>query len=179
MPFKEVTSETGKGEFCLYHGNLSVPENEKAVLWILENIFNTIQISFIIAGKNPSQKLSNIAKSNLNVQLIANPTVNEMDELIKKAHVHILPSFNKTGVKIKLLTALFTGRFVVTNNAAIEGSGLNSLCEIADGPDEYKKILNDLFTKSFTEDDIAERKKILEVIYNNEKNVQQLMQLIW
>ncbi len=57
LPFSKVKSETGKGDFCLYHGNLSVAENEKAVLWLLENIFLTTNFPFVIAGKNPSSVL--------------------------------------------------------------------------------------------------------------------------
>src|SRR5687768_13895506 len=33
IPFNEVTASEGMGNYCLYHGNLSVPENEKAASW--------------------------------------------------------------------------------------------------------------------------------------------------
>ena len=32
--WQQVTGETGAGNLCLYHGNLSVPENEKAAAWL-------------------------------------------------------------------------------------------------------------------------------------------------
>jgi hypothetical protein len=57
LPFNKVESQQGKGTFCLYHGNLSVAENEKAVLWLLENVFKDSEIDFIIAGKNPTALL--------------------------------------------------------------------------------------------------------------------------
>lgn len=179
LPFSEVTSETQNGTFCLYHGNLSVPENEKAVLWILKNIFKSITIPFVIAGKNPSKYLNRLALQNKNVCLIANPSQLEMDDLIKKAQVHILPSFNKTGIKIKLLNALFNGKFVLTNNAAVEGAGVSKLCEIANSREENIKILPRLFNESFSENNIAERKKILGSVYNNDANAHQLIQWIW
>ena len=134
---------------------------------------------FVIAGKDPSKKLIDAASKNKNTQLVANPFINEMDELIKKAHVHILPSFNRTGIKIKLLNALFNGRFVVTNHAAIEGTSLSNLCEVANTSEEYKNILHDLFNRSFTGKDILERKKDLEKLYNNKANAEKLMQWIW
>jgi hypothetical protein len=34
LPFNEVHSTVGQGCFCLYHGNLSVTENEQAVAWL-------------------------------------------------------------------------------------------------------------------------------------------------
>ncbi len=179
LPFDQVASEAGSGIFCLYHGNLSVPENEKAALWILRNIFDTIKLPFVIAGKNPSKNLLRVAYKYKNTRVVANPSVHEMDELIKKAHVHILPSFNKTGIKIKLLNALFNGRFVITNYAAIEGTSLFNLCVIATTPKEYKNILHDLFNKSFTGQDILERKQILEKAYNNKANAEKLIRWIW
>ena len=100
-----------------------------------------------------------MAHNKEDICLVANPSAKEMDELIKKAHIHLLPSFNKTGIKIKLLNALFNGRFIVTNPAAVEESGLETLCRIAGTPSEYKKITRELFTTSFTEDDINKGKK--------------------
>ncbi len=179
LPFAQVTSEKGSGNFCLYHGNLSVPENEKAALWLVKNVFNTLDIPFVIAGKNPSKCLRNMSESNDNICIVSNPSANEMDDLIKKAQVHLLPAFNRTGIKIKLLNALFNGRFVITNTVALEETGLASLCETADAAEEYVEITKQLFQRSFMETDILKRKKILEGLYNNHANTQKLMQWIW
>lgn len=179
LPFNEVKSEPGSGNFCLYHGNLSVAENEKAAMWLVKNVFNTLDIPFVIAGKNPSKYLLTLAHNNENICIVANPSANEMDELIRMAQVHLLPSFNKTGIKIKLLNALFNGRYIVTNIAAVEESGLDSLCEIANSSTEFTKITLQLFHASFTEDDINKRKKILEGNYNNHANTLQLIKWIW
>jgi len=179
LPFTDVKSETGSGNFCLYHGNLSVPENEKAGLWLVKNVFNSLDIPFVIAGKNPSKYLESQALNNENICIVANPSAKEMDELIKKAQVHLLPSFNKTGIKIKLLNALFNGRYIVTNMASVEETGLATLCDIANTPSEYKKITEQLFHASFTETDISKRKKILEGSYNNHANALRLIQWIW
>lgn len=179
LPFTHVRAEAGSGDFCLYHGNLSVPENVKAVVWLMNHVFDTLDIPFVIAGKNPSKHLERIAHKNENVCLVANPSTKEMEELILKAHVHSLPSFNKTGIKIKLLHALFNGRFIVTNMAAVEGSGLEGLCNIAGTSLEYKKITGGLFTSSFTEADITKRKKILDGTYDNRANAIRLMQWIY
>ncbi len=179
LAYNEVTSDAGNGTFCLYHGNLSVPENEKAVLWILKNIFNSIRIPFVIAGKNPSAYLKRITHKNTNICLVANPSQSEMNDLIKKAHVHILPSFNKTGVKIKLLNALFNGKFVVANDDAIQGTGVSILFEVANTGEENIKIVSRLFNESFSENNISDRKRILDTVYNNNANAHQLMQWIW
>ncbi len=179
LPFTKIESTTGTGSFCLYHGNLSVAENEKAVVWLLENIFDSLDIPFVIAGKNPTQLLKKSVDKNDNVCLVSNPSEKEMDDLIKKAQIHLLPSFNNTGIKIKLLNALFNGRFIVTNFAAVEGTGLETLCEIANTPEVYKKIIKRLFNESFAEENINKRKIILEGNYNKVESATKLIQWIW
>ena len=178
LPFTHVKSEEGSGEFCLYHGNLSIPENEKAVMWLLD-IFDAIDVPLVIAGKHPRKYLVTAAKANENICVVANPSETEMNELIKKAHINVLPSFNKTGIKIKLLNALFNGRFIVTNNAAVEENGLETMCNIASTKSEYKKLVQELFNKNFTGDYIIERKNKLENVFNTLENAQRLIQWIW
>jgi glycosyltransferase involved in cell wall biosynthesis len=179
LPFNEVKSKTGKGTFCLYQGNLSVPENEKAVAWLLKNVFNDLKMDFVVAGKNPSAFLKKLLKQNEKACLIENPSEEKMEELITNAHIHLLPSFNATGIKIKLLNALFNGRFIITNQASLQGTGLETLCEIAVTPQDYKEIIQQLSTKLFSEEDILKRKEILQSEYNTHKNVQQLIQWIY
>ena len=175
LPFSEVKCEKGKGNFCLYHGNLSVAENEKAALWLLENVFSEMDIPFVIAGKNPSAFLKMRAEKNRNVRLVQNPSQKEMDQLIKDAHIHLLPSFNSTGIKIKLLNALFNGRFIITNAVSLEGTGLETLCYIAANANAYIENIKELNELTFSENEICERKEILGKLYNNEKNAQQFM----
>jgi hypothetical protein len=98
-----------------------------------------------------------------------------MSTLIKKAHIHLLPSFNSTGIKIKLLNALFNGRFIITNAASIEGTGLETLCSIEETAEGYLKRINELVEIPFDEKDINNRKRKLENLFDNKKNAVQLM----
>jgi glycosyltransferase involved in cell wall biosynthesis len=179
LPFSEVKSKTGKGTFCLYQGNLSVPENEKAVVWLLENVFNNSEMDFVVAGKNPSAFLKKLLKQNEKVRLIENPSEEKMEALIINAHIHLLPSFNATGIKIKLLNALFNGRFIITNQASLEGTGLETLCEVANTPQDYKEIIQRISAASFLEEEVIKRNTILQSKYNTDKNVQQLIEWLY
>ncbi|HUZ59001.1 MAG TPA: glycosyltransferase family 4 protein [Hanamia sp.] len=175
VPFNKVNSKIGNGKFCLYHGNLSVAENEKAVFWLLEKIFHGLDITFIIAGKNPSSSIRKEISKYKKVQLIENPSQIEMEELIINAQIHLLPSFNTTGIKIKLLNALFNGRFIITNATSLNGTGLETLCCIAESPSEYIQKIKELFEVPFNENEIKKREIILKDLYNNEKNARQLI----
>lgn len=179
LPFTKVISKKGKGNYCLYHGNLSVSENEKAATWLLENVFDNLEIDFFIAGKNPSEKLREKVNNNNNAVLFADPSSEKMERLIADAHIHLLPSFNSTGIKIKLLHALFNGRFVITNAASLKGTGLESLAEIAEDAPAYKQKIAKLFQADFAETDIHKRACILENKYDNLKNARDLIQWIY
>lgn len=175
LPWDEVKQSSERGCFCLYHGNLSVNENEKVADWLMNEVFNTLDIPLIIAGKKPSLPLQSLAHSRPHTCITCSPSENEMDDLIRKAHVHILPSFNQTGVKLKLLNALYNGRHCIVNQAGAKGSGTETLCHVAESANDFKAAVSALYKMPFSENDIEERKKILARYYNNQKNAQQLI----
>lgn len=177
--FSEVESRQTNGTYCLYHGNLSVPENEKAVHWLLDNVFNEVNIPLKIAGKAPSLILREKVNDFKNVTLAADPDESDMKELISGAQCHVLPSFNVTGVKLKLINALFNGRHCIVNTDAVSGSGLSGLCHIADSANEFRKTVHVLFHKPFDADLKEQRSIILGEMFNSEKNCAQLIQWIW
>ncbi|MEP6615788.1 MAG: glycosyltransferase [Ginsengibacter sp.] len=177
LPYIKLNCVTGNGDFYLYHGNLSVIENEIAVEWLLENVHDPA-IPFIIAGKNPSKKLVDLGKTYTGVSIIENPTTETLNELIRSAQVHLLPSFNSSGIKIKLINALFNGRHCLVNQEAGIETELELLCHVSKKKD-YKKKAAELFTRPFTEQDIELRSNVLLDKFNNQKNALQLMQWIY
>ena len=180
IPYTLAICKEGNGCCCcLYHGNLAVNENEKAAEWLLENVFNELDVPFIIAGKNPTEKLKYLVKQSKNTCLVENPDDKEMRDLIAKAQINILPSFNNTGVKLKLLNALFNGKHCIVNNAAIEGSGLDAGCHVAEEPMQFKKLIGQLYSQPFTDEEIERRQGLLQDLYNNDTNARQLIAWIW
>lgn len=179
LPYECVASKEGKGNYCLYHGNLSVPENEKVVTWLAKHVFGHQPIPFVVAGKNPSARLSQALEKNPNCCVIANPSDDEMDDLISKAHINILPSFNDTGIKLKLLNALFNGRHCITNSNAVTGGLLENVCHIGDSPQAIRNLVASLLNEPFTQDHINQRKTLLEGVYDNTSSADLFTRLIW
>ena len=178
LPYDAVNISAGKGSYCLYHGNLSINENEIAALWLMEKVFNSIKIPLIIAGKNPSKKLKSEAKKYKFVSIVESPTEENMQLLIQNAQINVLPSFNKTGVKLKLLNALHNGRHCIVNNAGTEGSGLNELCVIAESANNFKEQMVLLFNQPFTQKEMQNRSTALKHLYNNEKNARIISEML-
>ena len=174
-----AVGKDGKGCYCLYHGNLAINENETAVIWLLHNVFNDIEIPFVIAGKDPSKKLQQLAHQYKHTCLVANPGEKEMQDMIAKAQVHVLPSFNNTGIKLKLLNALFNGRHCLVNTAGVDGSGLENVCHIATDAVSFKKVITELYQRPFTGQEKEQRQGLLQNLYNNEENAKQLITFLW
>ncbi|HQV60668.1 MAG TPA: glycosyltransferase family 4 protein [Chitinophagaceae bacterium] len=178
-PYEKINSSEGIGNFCLYHGNLSVPENEKAATWLLTKVFSKIKVPFVIAGKNPSKRVDKLSHLYQHTCLVANPTDTEINDLVKKAHINILPSFSNTGIKIKLLHALFEGRHCVTNEAMVNGTDLEAACHIGTNANAIAAIIMQLHHQPFTTEEIRLRENLLGNTYNNALNTKQLIQYLW
>jgi hypothetical protein len=174
-----VCSETGRGEYVLYHGNLSVRENEDAAKWLIENVFSELDLHCIVSGLNPSDKLKKLADNYSNVTLVANPDDAEMIDLLRQAQVNILVTNQPTGLKLKLLNALYNGRFCLVNSDMVKGTSLESLCVVADEPDQMIAEIKRLMEEDFTEDDIEERDAQMRQLYDNESNATKIIRAIY
>jgi hypothetical protein len=174
----EVTSFTGKGSFVLYQGNLNVPENVAAAAFVVEKIWGPGLPELVIAGKNPAERLVRLASVHPNVRIIANPDDDAMFGLIRDAHINLLLTFQPTGLKLKLLNALFNGRFCLVNRAMLEGTELEPLCSIAETPEEFRENISRLSGLSFTETEIGKRRQILGKSYSNQANGELLLHAI-
>ncbi len=176
----QINIKVGLGDYSLYHGDLSVDANGKAVEWLLLNVTNKLlNIKFIVTGKRPSSNLIQLISKQKNVELVANPTEKTMYNLIRNAQINILPSFSSAGIKLKLLNALFNGRFCIANNDTISGSGLNELCTIANTPSEFIISIETLMSKDFLDEEIEKRKYTLTKKFNNQVNAELLIQYIF
>lgn len=167
IPNEQVLSQPGFGGYCLYHGNLSVNENAAAVLWLLP-LFRSTEIKFIVAGKNPGIEIMEACKDMHNVEVIANPDDKTMQQLVADAHIHLVPSMNKTGIKLKLLNALFAGRHCIANPAAVaDDDDLAACCVVADDDKSFEAAIKKLMQTDFTSAHIEKRKALLKDNFDN------------
>lgn len=172
LPFQEVNILEGIGDYCLYHGNLSIAENAEAVHWLVDNVDENFG-KLIIAGKDPSASLKKFLKER-NIALVADPSDAELFQLVQNAQINIVLSFNDTGIKLKLLNVLFHGRHCVVNEAAIPGSEFEKFCTSFSSPKNFNEIISQLKNEPFTQMEIEARKKFLLNHFNNEMNAAKL-----
>jgi len=173
----KVESIVGRGSYVIYHGNLSVGENEKVALFLIKDVFSKLHIKSVITGKNPSTAIIEAAQEFDNIQIIGNPSDEKMNELIKKAHIHVIPTFQDTGIKLKLLKSISEGRHCVVNSLMVKNTGLESLCQIAEDAQAMIFKINELMEKPFTQLDIEKRKEIIEEAFSNENGAKLIAKL--
>ena len=178
-PNDEVNSLEGTGDYALFHGKLSVPDNEKAVIFLLKQIFSRTKFPFKIAGLDASDSLKKEIASFDNAELIENPSGKEMVSLIQNAQINLLWSFQSNGLKLKLLHSLFNGRHCLVNDHMVsEDTNLSDLCSVANSKEEMVRRLNELKNLPFSDDLIKNRMEVLTKYFNNSENAKKTIELI-
>ena len=178
-PNEKVTSITGSGEYACYHGNLAVGENDEAARFLVSNVFAEMDMPLIIAGNKPSETLKKMAAGCKHVKLVENVSTKEIDQLITHAHVNVIPTFQPTGIKLKLINVLYKGRFVLANHAMIDGTGCESLCYQANNAEEFVSQLNKIRKLNFETADVEKRISLLEKLFSNNTQAQNLLKLLF
>ncbi|MCQ2322413.1 MAG: glycosyltransferase [Bacteroidales bacterium] len=177
--FDEVNVIDGQGDYVLYHGKLDVAENYNAAEFLVKKVFNDIDVNLKIAGMNPPEHLVALAAENRNVELIPNPDDELMQNLIRNAHINILVTAQATGLKLKLLNALFNGRYCVVNSKMVDGLNVNDLCVVADSADEMKTVILNLMDKSFSEELVSVRKSRMGDFYDASRATDRLLSVLF
>lgn len=156
------SSKTGCGDYFLYHGNLSVPENKIAVDFFIKKVFSKLNQKLVIAGKNPDSFIKNEISLHSNILLVENPDQQQMQNLISNAQGIVLYTEQETGIKLKLLESLFKARFCIANNKIVSSTGLKSTCIIANNAEEFILKINNIDGQEYSKDDLNTRKEAIK-----------------
>lgn len=170
--------EADKGRFAFYHGNLSVGENEKACLWLINEVFSQCEFKLIIAGNNPSNELVRAAQDHFNVELKQDISTEQIRVLVQKAWINILPTFQNTGIKLKLLFSLYNGGYCLVNTLMVKDTGLEEFCIVKDEPEEMVNAMEAIMRLPFEESEFNARIKKLNEVFSNNANALKLKELL-
>jgi hypothetical protein len=178
-PNTQVESRLGRGEYVLFHGKLSVPDNENAALWLIDEVFSkNIDVPFVIAGMEPSSRLKDAVARHEHISLVEDPDDARMNELIQKAHINLLVTFQVNGVKLKLINALFRGRFCIVNDKMVSGNGTAKYCYVRNSTGAIRQTIEALINAPFEQGRIDERKQLLATEFSNAENARKLIEII-
>ncbi|PID92847.1 MAG: mannosyltransferase [Bacteroidetes bacterium] len=175
--FGQVASLRGSGTYILFHGNLGVVENQRALLYLLNGPLGSGKHPLVVAGKNPGRAIRHKLSGLKNCRLHANPGDEQLEALIRNAHINLLYTHQATGLKLKLLHALFAGRHCMVNPEMVQGSGLEKLCLLYRNNHELELLTDEYMNRPFEEADTAKRTRVLGD-YDNVRNAQKLLSLL-
>lgn len=177
-PWQQAQFRSYAEPYCLYHGDLSVAANATTAKWLANNVFEDGAAHLVVAGRNPPKGLVSEMEADHNCTIIANPTEAYLEQLIGKAQVNLVPALHPSGVKLKLLHALFRGRHVVANAAAVSGSGLQEAVHLAEDVAAFKQQIGALMQQPFGPREIKERAQWLAQ-YDTAVNAQKLATMLF
>ncbi|HKK39207.1 MAG TPA: glycosyltransferase [Cryomorphaceae bacterium] len=119
----------------LFVGTLTWEANIDGLIWFLDKVYPAVlklhpDIRFYIVGKNPDQRLVSRAKNIDSVELTG--FVEDLEPYFKKARAFVIPLRFGSGIKVKLLNAMYRGIPIVTTPIGTEGldvvSGRDLFC---------------------------------------------------
>jgi hypothetical protein len=173
---KPLENHSAKGDFILYHGDLRISDNIKAALFLIA-IYKDSSYKLVIASSEKSSIIKEINKHQ-NIYFETINTQKELELLFRKAHINTLVTFQKTGIKLKLLNALYQGKFIIANSKMIADTGLESLCELANTKEEILQKTAFLFSEEFSEAEIEKRKEKL-TLFSPSQSSKRIKELIF
>ncbi|MFZ1331569.1 MAG: hypothetical protein WAR83_05245 [Flavobacteriales bacterium] len=174
----KVEVPDGIGDFAFYHGALGVAENDQAALFLVRQVFKDLPVKLVIAGSDASSELKKEIARSKNVSLRENIGTQEIHRLVSKAQVNVLPTFQATGIKLKLLLCLYTGRHVVCNSPMVEGTGLAELCHVHDSAATMRTSILACMSKPANGQALERRVQVLGDRFCNKRNAEVILGLL-
>ena len=172
----QVERLSKKGSFALYHGDLRVSDNLKAAFFLID-VFKNLDYNLIIAGNTQNKNLIRAIDRNSNISFEKLDNKTKLISLFKEAHINILPTFQKTGIKLKLINTLYNGRFCLVNTEMIAGTGLENLCVQANSINEFRNQILDLAKKEYLFKNTERKERSLKS-FNNTTNANKIIDLL-
>ena len=177
-PDKEIQIKCGIGEYAIYHGNLSVAENENAALFLIQKVFSEIDFPLVITGFKPSKYLRKEVRKHKYIRIVESPEESLLNSSIENAQIQVLPTNQDTGIKLKLLKSLYRGRHCILGKKMANITGIENTCHIANSASEWIKKIRELEEREFSEEDLKIRKEVLKN-FNSKTEAEKIISLMF
>ncbi|TCK66836.1 hypothetical protein DFQ05_2120 [Winogradskyella wandonensis] len=164
--YKSITSKPGRGEYALYHGDLTTADNLKSAQFLI-TVFKDLDFPLVIAGSNLPKSLLELIQKYNTISFVKVTEQEELTKLIENAHINTLYSFQESGTKLKVFTALFNGRHCILNKNMVDDAKILSVCEVAETKKAYQNAVRELISKQFS---LTEERKVALANYKDIEN---------
>lgn len=102
-------------------GLLNNKQGEDGISYFFDRLYACLPVGskVLVAGYNPTRKITGICKRYHNVTLIPNPA--DMNDVITRGDVYICPANTGSGVKFRIMDGLKAGLPVITHEYSVHG----------------------------------------------------------
>jgi len=168
---------SNKGSYVLFHGDLRVSDNIKAAQFLIDTFKTLPNYQLVIASSFRNSETIKAIDSINNITFTIIENSEHLDTIFENTRLHIVLSFQKTGIKLKLINTLYQNRYVIVNKLVVEDTGLGSVCEIITDKTDLIQKIKTLFDRDFSEDLILKRQKAL-LPFDTEQNAKKIIDLL-
>ncbi|TZF95891.1 glycosyltransferase [Chryseobacterium panacisoli] len=166
-----------KGNYFLFHGDLTTADNKKALIEALD-LFKTLpQYKLIVASDRASEDIKRRISVIENITLAPIGTTENLHHLLENAHANILISYQNSGTKVKLFNTLYNSRFVIINGNITDDPALTGLCLYGTDRTEIRQQIISSAEKDY--DDTEKRKQILEKKHSDHAKAEEIIKIIF
>jgi hypothetical protein len=144
-----VAKLDGKGNFALYHGDLNTADNREAVRFLIDAFKAIPDFKLIIASGSGEYFVTKIIADQSNAGFIRLIDFPHLKSLMSEAHINISWSFQKSGTKLKVVNALFNGRFCIINDNITDDPNVSNLCITTNNKQQLIETVNLLKDQPF------------------------------
>jgi len=150
----------------LYVGTLTWEANIDGLVWFLENVWQTLsnqnkKITLTIIGKNPDERLLRFKEKFSNITFPG--FVKDLEPYFQNSKVFIVPLRFGSGIKVKVVSAMYRGIPCVTSNIGVEGleaeNGKHIM--IANNPQDFIQAVQILLDNENVWNKISKASRIL------------------
>lgn len=151
---------TGRGEYLLYQGDLSIQINQEALFDLLGKIPDDQPYPIVAAGRSGDRAFEDKLTGFPNLRREADVTQEKMIDLIRNAQLILVHSLHGAGMKLKIFPAIYHGRFVAATTNSRTNTSLDNALHFYH-PDEIGTIIKRYWSQSFSLDMVEERVALL------------------
>jgi glycosyltransferase involved in cell wall biosynthesis len=137
------TDKKGKDTYIIMTGSFNSFQNQHGLTWFLEEVWDgalASKVKLIVAGYFSRELLERIkSKSGSFENVEAVGEVEDINRYISRARAAIVPLFQGSGSRVKILEAMALKTPVISTSRGVEGIDHEGSVIIADSPGDFKK----------------------------------------
>ncbi|GEP52313.1 hypothetical protein FNO01nite_29850 [Flavobacterium noncentrifugens] len=167
----------GVGKYAIYHGDLRMSDNLRAVLMLIDVFKKITDFELVIASNSNERFIKSKIGKLANIRYVPIENFAHLKQLLREAQINLIYSFQKSGTKLKLMNALYNSRFCIINDNIMDDENVTQFCEFANSKNEIIDKINALKNRSFM--DYEKRRDVLETTMNDALNAEILAKEIF